>query len=245
MKKRKRLLTMLLTLTLLSSLLITSGCGTEEEETKAPSTDSAAVSIKETKLENYEVNVKSQYIHLTSAFGFSMKFEVKFDDIEPSYEAYVCNDMSSIIDNSIVEENNKRYEKAKEENPDISEEVLDGEQSSLWYESIYKTNVSYSAGKNVEIEWAPYPTEENGSKYTSYEEVLKTGYMNLILKDGENIIGFMVLEFPVDTTDAGNIRYEKVNVLEAVAFEKTDGKYQNVSLDYVKSRVDKVLENKQ
>ena len=69
MKKSKQLLTMLLTLTLLSSLLITSGCGTKEEETKTPSTGSAAVSIKETKLENYEVNVKSQYVHLTTIPG--------------------------------------------------------------------------------------------------------------------------------------------------------------------------------
>lgn len=109
-------------------------------------------------------------------------------------------------------------------------------------------NMSYIAGESVEIEWAPYPTEENSSKYSSDEEFLKTGYMYLVLKEGENITGFMVFEIPVSVTDKGEyeqISYEKVNVLEAVTFEKTDGKYQNVSLDYVKSRVDNILENKQ
>lgn len=247
MKKRKKILTGLLALTILSSLVIMSGCGTEEDKPKAKtsSADNEVNSIKETKLEGYEVNVKSSYVHMTSAFGVALKFEVKFDNITPSYEAYVYNDMSSLIDKDVEEENSKRYEELKENNPDISEEQLNGDDYSLWYKTIYFENVSYDAGKSVEIEWAPYPTEENSSKFSSQEEYLKTGYMYLILKEEENITGFMVFEFPVGTKDESNsVTYEEINVLEAVAFEKVDGEYQNISLDYVKSRIDKVLENK-
>lgn len=249
MKKVKRLLTVMCAITVLSSLVIMSGCGTEEEKSKAKtsSADNEAVtSIKETKLENYQVNIKSAYVHRTSAFGFSLKYEVKFDNISPSYEAYVCNDMSSLVDKKVQEENSKNFEAYKEENPDISDEELNEAYNSI-YKTIYFMNVSYDAGKSVEIEWAPYPTEENSSKYSSDEEVLKTGYMYLVLKEDENITGFMVFEIPVVVTDKGEyerISYETVNVLEAVSFEKTDGKYQNVSLDYVKSRVDAILENK-
>lgn len=246
MKNRRKFLTGILAVTILSSLVIMSGCGTEDDnsKTKSPSSDSGAVSdIKETKLENYEVNMKSSYISHTSSAGYALKFEVKFDDISPAYEAYVCNDMSSLVDKKVEEDNSKRYQEIKENNPDISEEQLNGEDYSLWYKTVYYMNVAYDAGKNVEIEWAPYPTEENSSKFSAEEEYLKTGYMYLVLKDGENITGFIVFEFPVGTTDSGNVTYKEINVLEAVAFEKADGEYQDVSLDYVKSRVDKVLEN--
>lgn len=249
MKKRRRMLTGILAVAVLSSLVIMSGCGTEEEKPKpkTSSADKEAVnSIKETKLENYQVNIKSPYVHGTSAFGFLLKYEVKFDNISPSYEAYVCNDMSSLVDEKVQEENSKNFEAYKEENPDISDEELNEAYNSI-YKTIYFMNVSYDAGKSVEIEWAPYPTEENSSKYSSDEEVLKTGYMYLVLKEDENITGFMVFEIPVVVTDKGEyerISYETVNVLEAVSFEKTDGKYQDVSLDYVKLRVDAILENK-
>lgn len=247
MKKGKKILTGVLAVTLLSSFVIMSGCGTEEDKpkSKTSSTDNEAVnSIKETKLENYQVNVKSSYIHETSAFGFSLKYEVKFDNISPSYEAYVCNDMSSLVDKKIQEENNKNFEAYREKNPDISDEELNEAYNSI-YKTVFFTKVSYDSGKSVEIEWAPYPTDENSSKFSSMEEYLKTGNMYLVLKEDKNITGFMVFEFPVENQEEGNkISYEKVNVLEAVSFEKTDGKYQNVSLDYVKSRVDSILKNK-
>lgn len=249
MKKIKRLFTVLLAITIVCSLLIMSGCGTEDEKpkTKTSSADKEAVnSIKETKLEKYQVDIKSFYVHGTSAFGFGLKFDVKFNNMSPSYDAYVYNDMSSLVNKKIQEENSKNFDDFKEKNPGISEEELNEAYNSM-YKTIYFMNVTYAAAESVEIEWAPYPTEENSSKYSSYEEVLKTGYMYLVLKEGENITGFMVFEFPVSVTDKGEyeqISYETVNVLEAVVFEKTDGKYQNVSLDYVKSRVDNILENK-
>ena len=248
MKKSKRLFTAFLAVTVVSSLLIMSGCGTEDEKpkTKTSSADKKAVnSIKETKLENYKTNIKSIYIHEASGMVL-FSFEIKFNGISSSYEAYVCNDMSSLIDKKVQEENSKNFNAFKEENSDISEEELNKAYNSIC-KTVFFMNVSYDAGESVEIDWVPQPTEENSSKYSSYEEVLKTGYMYLVLKDGENITGFMVFEIPVSVTDKGEykkISYETVNVLEAVTFEKTDGKYQNVSLDYVKSRVDNILENK-
>ncbi len=250
MKKRKKIIKKVLAVAALSSLLMISGCGTQEDKPKAKtsSADKEAVnSITETKLEKYQVDIKNSYVHGTSAFGFALKFDVKFNNMSPSYDAYVCNDMSSLVDKKIQEENSKNFNDFKEKNPDASEEELNEAYNSM-YKTIYFMNMSYIAGESVEIEWAPYPTEENSSKYSSDEEFLKTGYMYLLLKEGENITGFMVFEFPVSVTDKGEyeqISYEKVNVLEAVTFEKTDGKYQNVSLDYVKSRVDNILENKQ
>ncbi len=247
--KRKKFIKKVLVIAVLCSLLMISGCGTQEDKPKAKisSADKEAVnSITETKLEKYQVDIKSSYVHGTSAFGFALKFEVKLDNMSSSYDAYVCNDMSSLVDKKIQEENSKNFNDFKEKNPDISEEELNEAYNSI-YKTIYFMNVTYAAGENVEIEWAPYPTEENSSKYSSYEEILKTGYMYLVLKEGENITGFMVFEFPVSVTEKGEyerISYETVNVLEAVTFEKTDGKYQNVSLDYVKSRVDNILENK-
>lgn len=247
MKKVKRLLIVMCAITVLSSLMIMSGCGTEEKKTKAKtsSADNEAItSIKETKLVNYKTNIKSIYINHASGLGILFSFEVKFDNILPSYEAYVCNDMSSLLDKKILEENDKKY---KEFENKYTEEELNGEKFSLWYTDTFYSKVSYDAGESVDIDWAPHPIEENYSKYSKEEEYLKTGYMYLVLKEGENITGFMVFEIPVVVTDKGEyeqISYETVNVLEAVSFEKTDGKYQDVSLDYVKSRVDTILENK-
>ena len=247
MRKQKRLLVSLLAVTILSSLVIMSGCGTEEEKTKTKTSsvgDEAVNSIKESKLENYQVNIKNKYVHETSSFGFSLKFEVTLDDMEPSYEAYVCNDMSSLVDKKVQEENAESYNDIIEKNPNYSDEEINEAWNSV-YKTIYYMNVSYAAGKSVEIEWVPYATEDNASKFSSEEEYLKTGNMYLVLKEKENIIGFMVFEFPVGTSGENNaVSYEEVNVLEAVAFEKIDGKYQDISLEYVKSRVDNILENR-
>lgn len=243
MKKHEK--TMILAVTIFCIFLVVLGCGTKEENSKTTSADKGEVSsIKETKLENYEVNKISGYALHTSIAGFALKFDVKFDNMSPAYEAYVCNDMSSLFDIKIQEENDKRLEEVRKNNPDISDEKLYTEDSYLWYESVFSTSVVYAAGENVEIEWAPHPTAENSSKYSAEEEFLKTGYMYLVLKEGENITGFMVFEFPVNTTDEeGLITYDKINVVEAVAFEKIDGEYQNVSHDYVKTRVDEILKN--
>ncbi|MFG6326515.1 MAG: hypothetical protein K1W00_06665 [Lachnospiraceae bacterium] len=249
MKRVKRLLTAVFAVFVLSNLVIMSGCGTEDEKikTKTSSAEKEAVnSIKETKLENYKTNIESVYIHHASGLGLWFSFEVKFENMSPSYDAYVCNDMSSLMDEKILKENDIKYKELLE-GKKYTEEELNGEKLSLWYTDTFYSKVSYDAGEKVNIDWAPHPIEENYSKYSKEEEYLKTGYMYLVLKEGENITGFMVFEIPVSVTDKGEyeqISYEKVNILEAVTFEKTDGKYQNVSLDYVKSRVDNILENK-
>lgn len=249
MRSKRLLLIGVLAVAMFSNLVIMSGCSSEETESKTDTkiTDNDAVNdIKETKLENYQVNVISQYVHQTSVSGFALKFEVKFENDISACEAYVYNDMSSLADTKIQKENQERFDELKEKNPEISEDELYGDEyASLWYKSILATNVSYDAGEKVEIEWIPYPTEENYLKNQSEEEYLKDGYMYLILKDGQNITGFMVLEFPVETSgESSLVTYENINVLEAVSFEKADGKYQNVTLDYVKTRVDEVLKDK-
>lgn len=246
MKKRRQLLTVLLAVTVICSVVIMSGCGTKNEKPKTQTSSSGknqVNTIKETKLEGYKVNVKSNYVHQTDAYGFALNFEVDFDDITPSYEAYVCNNMSSIVDKKIQEENSKSFDEIKEKNPDISDEGLKEKWSSV-YKSVFCMNVTYSAAKKADIEWAPYPTSDNASKFSSMEEYLKTGNMYLVLKEGGNITGFILFEFPVEKDENNSVTYKEAKVLEAVYFEKTDGEYQNVNIDYVKSRVDNILENK-
>lgn len=240
MRRRKLLKTGVITAVIISNLLMISGCGTDEnnKSINSSSGSESVNSIKETKIENYEVNVKSIYIHHASGLGMGVQFEVKFKDITPACDVYVYNEMSSLYDIKSAEENDKKIE----ENPEAYEAMLNGDEDAFDYKHVFYTNLSYAAGEQINIDWTPHPTEDNFSKFSSEEEYLKTGYIYIVLKDGENITGFMVLEIPVGTTrENSTITYTDVNVLEAVSFEKTDGKYQNISLDYVKTRVKNVI----
>ena len=243
MRKSKKLLTRVLVIAILNSLLVLMGCGTQEEKQNVK-TSSEDNSIKETKLKDYEINVKTPYVYQTSVAGFALKFELKLKGMSPSYEAYVCDEKSSLFSQKVSEENNKRLEDLKKEKPDITEEEIMGDSYSLWYQSVFKDNVEYKADEKVEIEWVPLSVENNIETSSLEEEFVKKGNMYLILKEDKNIIGFMVFEIPLSNSgDINSVTYDKVNVLEAILFEKTDGKYQNISLDYVKNKVDEILKN--
>ncbi|HCC36231.1 MAG TPA: hypothetical protein DEQ14_00665 [Treponema sp.] len=108
--------------------------------------------------------------------------------------------------------------------------TVDNGYFSIVYEKNNMTkNLSVHSGDT--ITWFSREME-NWSKWVDH------AFIEIILESGENIIGYAVIEV--------NLRVPRSNfyavVIKSVLFPQVDGKYQNISEEYVKAAIEKVKE---
>lgn len=124
--------------------------------------------------------------------------------------------------------------------PDAAFEVsADGGALLLWEDGgITPAESPFSAGNGAVIYWSSLTQSADGS-VELYEN--DTTYIDIVIREGENIVGYAVVGIYANGSDAGDAQAftYHAELLKSVSFPAVDGDYQNVTPEYVSSEIAK------
>jgi len=77
--------------------------------------------------------------------------------------------------------------------------------------------------------------------YPDFNERTKYAYVDVFLKTEDNIIGYAVIEiYPYHIYSDGHVCDYRARFLKSIIFPKIDGKYQNITKEYVQAAIEEV-----
>lgn len=124
------------------------------------------------------------------------------------------------------------------EYPDTIFEVsVDGGELLLWEgNKITHVESPFRAENGATIYWTSLSRTDRGS-FETYRE--NQAYINIVIREGENLVGFAVAEIYTDDSENGAERaytyYAKL--LKSVSFPKVNGSFQSITAEYVEAEM--------
>ena len=107
----------------------------------------------------------------------------------------------------------------------------------LWDKTWDKTkDITIESGENLLIQAYSYDDQT----YKPYD-LSADGYVTIIAKESDHIIGYAVLLIKSDSSDPSNTHGWYVSTLKSVEFPQIDGQYQDVSEEYVQRQLKKLI----
>ena len=122
---------------------------------------------------------------------------------------------------------------------DLSFEVsVDGGTLLLWEgNKITYLGSSFNTGNDTTVYW----TNLSRTGESDFERYMgTTAYINIIIHEGENIVGYAVVEIYTNDLENEPAQTYSAKLLKLVSFPKANGEYQKITAEYVATEMEQI-----
>lgn len=122
----------------------------------------------------------------------------------------------------------------------VFEISVDGGELLLWEGGkITHLDSPYNALNNTTVYWTSL-TQTNKGEFERYNQ--NDAHITILIREGKNIVGYAVVAIHTAELEEDPTQTYYAKLLKSISFPKVNGKYQNVTDEYVANEIEQILQ---